>query len=235
MVKIRSFFLEQTKSTNTEIKKIYENYRLNDSIGLLTKIQSDGRGRGANIWKSSEGDLMCSLLIHQNFNTLDFSKLNIIISVFIINTLRLVFSNLDFKIKWPNDIFVDEKKIGGILIENSIKNNMIEYIVIGLGINIVSNPENLNYSTTKISNLTKIIKPIKIYTALIDYFEKNSLTNAIVNFEYFKEKWLRYYKDTGKFRKFNTRNTSIVGKLHSISNDGKVKIITKCDTVILNF
>ena len=80
MVKIRSFFLEQTKSTNSEIKKIYENYRLNDSIGLLTKIQSDGRGRGENIWKSSEGDLMCSLLIHQNFNTLDFSKLNIIIS-----------------------------------------------------------------------------------------------------------------------------------------------------------
>ena len=55
----------------------------------------------------------------------------------------------------------------------------------------------MNYSTTKISNLTKIIKPIKIYTALIDYFEKNSLTNAITNFEYFKEKWLRYYKDTG--------------------------------------
>ena len=235
MVKIRSFFLEQTKSTNSEIKKIYENYRLNDSIGLLTKIQSEGRGRGVNIWKSSEGDLMCSLLIHQNFNTLDFSKLNIIISVFIINTLRLVFSNLDFKIKWPNDIFVDEKKIGGILIENSIKNNIIEYIIIGFGLNIVSNPENLNYSTTKISNFTKTIKPRKIYTALIDYFEKNSLSNAITNFDYFKEKWLKYYKDKGKVRKFNTKNTSIVGKLHSISNDGKIKIITKCDTVVLKF
>ena len=103
--------MEQTKSTNSKIKKIYENYRLNESIGLLTKIQSEGRGRGANIWKSSEGDLMCSLLIHQNFRVADFSKLNIIISVFIINTLRLAFNNLEFKIKWPNDIFVDEKKL----------------------------------------------------------------------------------------------------------------------------
>ena len=107
---------------------------------------------------------------------------NIIISVFIINTLRLAFNNLEFKIKWPNDIFIDEKKIGGILIENSIKKNLIEYIVIGLGLNIVSNPKNLDYSTTKISNLTKIIKPIKIYDILTDYFEKNSLSDAISEF-----------------------------------------------------
>ena len=132
-------------------------------------------------------------------------------------------------------IFLLMKKIGGILIENSIKNNIIEYIVIGFGLNIVSNPKNLDYSTTKISNLTKIIKPIKIYDTLTDYFEKNSLSNAISNFEYFKEKWLRYYKDIGKIRKFNTKNKSIVGKLHSISNDGKIKIITQRDTVILNF
>ena len=66
MTKIRNFFLEQTKSTNSKIKKIFENQELNESIGLLTKIQSKGRGRGVNKWKSSEGDLMCSLLIYQN-------------------------------------------------------------------------------------------------------------------------------------------------------------------------
>ena len=235
MTKIRNFFLEQTKSTNSKIKKIFENQELNESIGLLTKIQSEGRGRGVNKWKSSEGDLMCSLLIYQNFKVADFSKLNIIISVFIINTLRLAFNNLEFKIKWPNDIFIHEKKIGGILIENSIKKNLIEYIVIGLGLNIVSNPKNLDYSTTKISNLTKIIKPIKIYDTLTDYFEKNSLSDAISNFDYFKKEWLKYYKDIGKIRKFNTKNKSIVGKLHSISNDGKIKINTQRDTVILNF
>ena len=235
MTKIKSFFLEQTESTNCEIKKIYENGKLNESIGLLVKKQTQGRGRGSNTWKSSEGDLMCSLLIHQNFKVLDFSKLNIIISVFIISTLRLVLSKLEFKIKWPNDIFIDEKKIGGILIENSIKKNIIEYIVIGFGLNIVSNPKQLNYSTTKISDLTKIVKPIKIYTSLVDYFEKNSLTDALSNFNYFKEEWLKYYKDRGKIKRFNTKNNPIIGKIHSISNDGKIKIITKKDTIILNF
>ena len=78
---------------------------MDNSIALITEIQTKGKGRGTNSWLSSKGDLMCSLLINHKFNIKDFSKLNIIISVYIIRVLKKKFNNLAFKMT-----FISTKK-----------------------------------------------------------------------------------------------------------------------------
>ena len=233
MTKIKKFFLKSVRSTNFEIKKIKDERQLDNSIALITEIQTKGKGRGTNSWLSSKGDLMCSLLINHKFNIKDFSKLNIIISVYIIRVLKKKFNNLAFKIKWPNDIYLDQKKIGGILIENSVKKNDIEYIIIGFGLNIASSPKNLNYHTTKISNYQKSIDPKEIFNDLVDYFEKNSLLESLLNFHKLKKDWLGFYHDIGKEKNFKFNKISISGKLNSITDDGNIEIITNDRTIIL--
>ena len=85
---------------------------------------------------------------------------------------------MNLKIKWPNDLYLDEKKLGGILVETSILRK-VNYFLFGVGINLVSNPKNLSYPTTSLVNFKKI-SPLKLFleiskTITNNYFElKNS-------------------------------------------------------------
>ena len=116
-------FLERSISTNMEIKNIKEKFKFKNSIALLSKVQTGGKGRSNNKWYSNDGDLTCSFLVNQKFKLDNLGQLNILMSVSIIQALKKIYKKLNFKLKWPNDIYLNEKKIGGILIETNIKKN----------------------------------------------------------------------------------------------------------------
>lgn len=235
MIEFKKYFLKSVKSTNQEVKKYRQKQNFFQSIALLTEIQTKGRGRGTNIWISNKGDLICSFLINEDFNAHDFGKINIIVTVLIIRTLKQIFNDLNFKIKWPNDIYLEEKKIGGILIENSIKNNIIEYIVIGFGFNIITSPSNLKYKTTRILDYQKKIEPDIIFMKLVEMFEMNSVNNLLTSFEKIKNEWLSFSKDLGKEIRFFHNNSYINGKIVSVSNEGELKIKTNNDLKIIRY
>ena len=77
--------------------------------------------------------------------------------------LKKLNPDLNLKIKWPNDIYLDEKKLGGILVETSILRGNVNYFLFGVGINLVSNPKNLSYPTTSLTNLSKKISSLKLF------------------------------------------------------------------------
>jgi BirA family biotin operon repressor/biotin-[acetyl-CoA-carboxylase] ligase len=103
---------------------------------ILADEQYDGKGRGNKKWISPKGGLWMSLIIKPK---IDLNKINILSLIASISVCEIIneISNLKTRIKWPNDIVIDNKKIAGIIIDSSINKNNIEYIVIGIGINIV--------------------------------------------------------------------------------------------------
>ena len=127
------FFLESVESTNDEIKNLSQNKKT--SIALFSEEQTNGKGRSSNKWLSQKGDLTCSFLVCENFNLNDLGKINIMISVCILDALKKIFRNLEVKVKWPNDLYRNNKKVSGILIESLSKNKKIN-LSIGVGINI---------------------------------------------------------------------------------------------------
>ena len=77
--------------------------------------------------------------------------------------LKKIYPTLDLKIKWPNDLYLNDSKLGGVLMETSIKNNTSSYILIGVGINLISSPKNLDYPTTSISNYKLKTDPVNVF------------------------------------------------------------------------
>ena len=129
--------LDAIDSTNSYLKKLLNKESLDDLSVVISKHQTQGRGRNGNIW-SNKPSLNLAFSIYKRFSDFEIDKkfmLNVISSISVYETLKK-YNLLDLTIKWPNDIMAADKKIAGILIENNIRRNRIKYSVIGIGINI---------------------------------------------------------------------------------------------------
>lgn len=105
---------------------------------IIANEQSGGKGLENNEWESEAGkNLTFSILLKPGFLKADQQfQLTRIISLAVYDFVRSYLPNEEIKIKWPNDIYVGNKKIAGILINNTIKGKEIMFTVVGIGINI---------------------------------------------------------------------------------------------------
>ena len=121
---------DEIDSTNNYLKNSYK--LLSNFTFVSTDYQSAGKGRNDRIWFSNPREnLMFSLLIKDENLLKKFSSLSII-SAAIIAELIESLGIEDVSIKWPNDVFIKDKKVCGILLEGQI----LEYLVIGVGLNV---------------------------------------------------------------------------------------------------
>ena len=107
--------------------------------GLLriTDHQTAGRGQRGNVWEAEPGqNLTVSLLLKPTFLTAaEQFWLNMAVSLGLYDTL-LPLTGPDLRIKWPNDLYVGDQKLGGMLIENTLHGYLIAWSVVGMGLNV---------------------------------------------------------------------------------------------------
>jgi BirA family biotin operon repressor/biotin-[acetyl-CoA-carboxylase] ligase len=129
-------FFENLPSTNTHTVSILKKNNLTEGTIIYTNYQSAGRGQMGNRWESEDSkNLLISILLFPSFlNPADQFFISMTISLGICDFITRFIRGCS--IKWPNDIYVNNDKIAGILLESSIKDNQIEYTVAGIGLNI---------------------------------------------------------------------------------------------------
>ena len=130
-------YLQTVDSTNNYAASHDNQPNIQHKTVILASFQSKGKGQFHNNWQSeAELNLLFSIYLLPNklsaVNQFDLSR----ISALAIKDTISYFLKRKVSIKWPNDIFVNDKKIAGILIENSVNNNFIDRSIIGIGINI---------------------------------------------------------------------------------------------------
>jgi len=127
-------YTDEVDSTNSTLLNTKE-FRKNGTV-LLSEFQKKGRGRKDRYWVSTSGqNLTFSILLLSNLTNKSINLLNLGSSLALAQTLENLFQ-IHVKLKWPNDVLINNKKISGILLESTSKGNKIEKIVIGVGINV---------------------------------------------------------------------------------------------------
>ena len=123
-------YIKTTHSTSTLLKELLAKGEWPEGESFLyAGYQTAGRGQTGNSWESEEGkNLLCSILLPPDKN---LYFLNIAVGVALVRVIGEAFT-----IKWPNDIYYEDKKIAGILIENAIIGNEIKYSIAGIGLNV---------------------------------------------------------------------------------------------------
>ena len=219
--------LNTTNSTNNYLKKLLVDTALEDFCVVIAKHQIKGKGQMGAEWVSEKGKNLTFSILKKK-PSIVFSRqflLSILVSLSIIKTLEH-YNIPKLAIKWPNDILSDHCKISGILIENIIKSNTIDFSVIGIGINV---NQELFLGLSKVNSLKSILGiPIDK-----DVLLHKLIKNLQIYFELYAEKGEGDLKAEYKsylFRKdkpstFELPDQSLfTGIIRDVTDEGKLRV-----------
>ena len=169
-------YVARTNSTNTLLKELLAKSEWPEGEEFLyAGYQTAGRGQTGNGWESEEGkNLLCSILVERQKTAAIKEEspfyLNVTVSVAVHRLLRqeLMAKSQQLTVKWPNDLYWQDKKMAGILIENAIIGNEVKYSIAGIGLNInqtewksdAPNPVSLKQVTGKEYNIDEQMKSL---------------------------------------------------------------------------
>ncbi|WP_185873151.1 biotin--[acetyl-CoA-carboxylase] ligase [Blattabacterium cuenoti] len=225
---ISIIYLKKTKSTNKFAKKYLNKILLKfkNWIIIQSKHQTDGKGYSGS-WCTENGKNLTFSLIFKpkKINIYNLYIINIIISNAIHKSLSKIL-NYPIWIKWPNDIIIDNKKIGGILIENNFIFDEIYISIIGIGINIKQKKFNIYWNASSLSNIFNIEFDLDyIINNIIFHIQNEYLLfiNNVINIKRYYIKHL-YLKNKISNFFFLKKKIFFYGIIKSINNKGHVLI-----------
>ena len=182
---------------------------------VVSDVQKSGRGTKGRSWSSPKGkSLLFSILLKPKILISDLNFIPILTSVALNDTFKAF--NISTYIKWPNDIILDNKKLCGILTESKIINNKLDYIIIGIGINV--NVEKEDFS----DDLKPIATSLKISTG--NTYDKNEILIKFISI--FEE----------NYNELLNNNKAIIlnkYKANSFILNKKVSLISRCNSEIV--
>ena len=187
-MKFEIFKFENVTSTNDIAINLIKNEQKETGC-VYADTQTKGRGTHGREWISGKGNLFGSIFFPLRNKYPPFNEFSTINPLIISDVLRHFCKKENINLKFPNDIFVNEKKICGILQELIVSNSR-KFLIIGIGVNIVSNPEiNNKYQATNILLETqKKPKINEIIEMIVSSYEKFFINLNSYNYEDFKKK-----------------------------------------------
>mgnify|MGYP001483149589 CR=1 FL=1 len=151
-MKLRIIKFKSVKSTNDIAHTLIKKKNIKPSI-ILSEKQTKGRGTMGKKWISKKGNLFLTIFFDTSKKKVDFKKFAVLNAYLLKSILAKKFSN-KIKIKWPNDLLFDGKKICGIL-QETIINTEKKFLIVGIGINTNLEPKNSSFSSTSLKHITK--------------------------------------------------------------------------------
>lgn len=232
--------LDSAESTNTFATTLPVTPSDTEPVVVITDNQTAGRGQRGNTWESQPGkNLTFSLVMYPRFIAPAHQfELSMLVSLGIINALAGLVGDSDrLKIKWPNDIYYGDRKIAGILIENSLTTNSIDRTIIGIGLNVnqfafcsdAPNPISLIHTTGTEFDLDMVLdRVVSSIIEIVDDYEFNNEPDEL-GYLYNTKLWRNDGKEhgwqlpDGSIFRATIKNVDLDGTLQLRKNDGDIK------------
>ena len=217
-------------STNT-IAKFLAEHNNEDGTVIIAETQTKARGRSAKHWESPKGGIWLSIILKPNINPSKFPLITLFTGVAVTKTIKKL--GLNAKIKWPNDVLINNKKISGILTESNIISsnaNPRNYIVVGVGIdtnlkiNDFKDKELKNRITTLNEELGKNINENEFIAKFLTEFEEIYNLYKKEEFKTTLDDWRSLSDTIGKNVKIKQLNEEKYGYAIGINDEGNLII-----------
>ena len=168
-MKFKTFRFKKVESTNNSAIRIIKNSNVNYGM-VIANRQKCGRGQYGKKWISYNGNLFISFFYKLDHLTVSLKKITKI-NCLLVKKLLSIYYKKKITFKRPNDLLINKKKICGILQEKISKLNK-KYLIVGIGINLIKNPNLKNYPTTNLTELlNKKVSKNKIEKQIKKIFE----------------------------------------------------------------
>ncbi|MFM7795859.1 MAG: biotin--[acetyl-CoA-carboxylase] ligase, partial [Candidatus Nitrosotenuis sp.] len=219
--------LESTQNFANGISRKKENF----GATVIAESQTLGKGRQGREWISPKGGIWLSVILEPEFDLYKITLIPFAVAVALANAIEKTL-RIQTKLKWPNDITLNGKKVAGIIIDASIESTKIESIVIGVGINFNVNSKKIESKIKKKTNFygvsslvnDKKVKPAVLVKEFFIELEKilNKLsenkTNELTN------EWIKRSSTIGQTVTVTDTDGKITGKAVGLDKDGSLII-----------
>lgn len=217
-------YYEETDSTNTALRKLVTD-SMEEGTVVIAEYQNAGKGRLGRMWTSPKGaGVWMSILLRPDMPPNEASKLTLIAGLSVCKAIRSL-TGLNADIKWPNDVLINGKKICGILTEMNAEMDHINFIILGIGVNV--NMSEFSEELSEVATSLKI-EGGKLYLRkaivqiILQEFEKSYNNYVLGNdFEEFANEYRKYCVTLNKEVKVLSKKP-FSGKAVNINSDGEL-------------
>lgn len=219
---------ETIDSTNSEALRLAKAGAIGDFV-IISNTQTGGRGSKGRLWKSIAGNLHTTILLNSPVDPKKHPQLSFVVANSIFDALAKIAQskhrNLNIKLKWPNDILINGRKVGGILLESITLGNK-NYVAIGIGVNIIEAPANVSFPATSLYDEGIILESSdELLSLVINRFDKlykgwiadNSFIRT-------RKDWMRRAYNLNKVITIDDGNRRLSGLFKEIDFDGSIRI-----------
>ncbi|MBN1593028.1 MAG: biotin--[acetyl-CoA-carboxylase] ligase [Candidatus Coatesbacteria bacterium] len=214
---------DEVTSTN-EVAKELMGDEVEEGTVVIAKQQTAGRGRYANEWFSPEGGLYFTVALRPRITVRHIPLLAIAVALAIADSIELSMLSTT-QIKWPNDIYVSGKKVGGVLIDTSISGEKINYALAGIGVNVSRGGEEVSPLVRKraiwLSDLVGCApQPTELLTAILGSFTTWYQRLQVMDLNAIIDAFNRRSLLMGREIQAQTKDGIVSGKCTGISEQG---------------
>ena len=220
--------LKEVDSTNNFLKDLLSNSKpLPEGTVIMADSQYAGRGQQQNKWYSEPGkNLTFSLLLKPSFlNVLDQFDLTRAISLGVADALKPLLGD-EVKIKWPNDIYYGDKKLGGMLMENIVQGGKIKNSVIGIGLNV--NQENFPVEAANAVSVKQILQRDYdlrfLLSEICHHIEAYYLNLKAGKISFVRESYLKRLYWLNEKKSFRSKEEMFDGVINNVKYNGMLVV-----------
>jgi BirA family transcriptional regulator, biotin operon repressor / biotin---[acetyl-CoA-carboxylase] ligase len=210
-------------STNEEAKRLAKGGGCHGAV-IWAKKQSEGRGRMGRNWVSSEGNLFVSVLLQPDKPQKELAQLSFVAAIAAAESLEAILptGKKHLRCKWPNDILLSDKKVGGILLESFQTDGSDKpWVVVGVGINIDSFPPRTDFpaSCLREAGVELVSAKIVLSRFIHHFIERYNEWNG-KGFAPIRKRWMGYAWGLDKRLSARMPKTTVEGIFEGIDDSG---------------
>lgn len=219
-------------STNEEAKRLALSGGQHGAV-CWAKKQTNGKGRLNRKWVSEEGNLYCSFLLKPQHLVKDFTQIPFVAALAVARAINPVFEEKNaISLKWPNDILLNDKKLGGILVETVNAQSKFPWVVVGIGLNIEHFPKDTSLAATSLKDAgVEIISAKIILSRIMNCFFPLMDEWEDKGFDDIKNEWEKHAAYKQEKVSFKQNDMSAQGTFIGINYDGECIIKAEDDTL----
>ena len=222
----KKLHFDSLNSTNETLGQLSKKIELQNGFYITTDYQKSGKSQNNDKWDSNpKENLLISIFLNLDLNIENSFMLNQLASLAVLDTLSK-FLEQKIEIKWPNDVYVDSKKISGILINNIVKGRIINSSVIGIGINVNQTNFNKKYIATSMKLLSKKdFKLNEIEKILMKNIKKQSMILLEKKISLLSSRYNNHLYAKNLDSLFILNKKRIYAKVIEVNQNGKIKLM----------
>jgi len=220
------YYFPELESTNIAAKEkaLHRAEGMSEGTLIIAERQSAGKGRLGREWFSPAGGIWLSIILYPQLSPSYISRITLMTAVATVKALEN-YTLIKPKIKWPNDILINEKKVCGILTEISAELDIINWLVVGIGINVNIDhrefPEDIQENTISLKEVSgEEVLRVKLAQTFLQEFEKYYDKLKRKEFPSILKEWKLYSHTLGKKIRVDMGERIITGEAIDINEEG---------------